>query len=826
MIISNRKSQYCLVVCFLLWAGMRSANALDIQWGQSQWIGCTQDDRPAQWSARDVTFNRPPADIASWKPTASELRSRARRSHPSPLMRKMFQVVKPVQSARVAVCGLGLYELYLNGEKVGDRVLDPAQTTYDKRAFYVVHDVTSQLQSGSNVVGVMLGNGFYGQNIAFVPPLSYGPPRTRLVLEIGYVDGSTDRVESDESWRTGTGPVLFDNIYLGETFDARRWDSTWSDADFDAADWHRVEIMKAPTEKLIEQRMEPMRKIRAMQPVAVRPAETGWIIDMGQNITGWLQIRVNEPAGTVVKMRFAEHLMPDKKNIDTASTGIHVTGADQTDIYICRGGSTENWEPRFTYHGFRYVQVEGLSQAPDLDDFTGWLVRTDVERIGSFECSDPLINKFYDVSIWTIEDNLQGILTDCPHRERCAWMGDMHAVAEAASFTFDLKEFWRKTSADMETVLGGQAPHEQDGVPQDPRAPCNIAVGKRLCKQARPDWGAATVLVPWFSYIHYGDREIVAAAWPMMVGWMAYLDEEVAKGGIIAQGYGDWCPPDGTGQKRAPVALTSTALYYQSLCAMEQMALALSKTNEAIEYAKRADVVKHAFHQKFFNAETGGYGTQTGNALAIHCGLTLPAKQQAIADQLAQLIMNECGGRYTTGIFGHRPLYTVLNDHAHAEVTRHLWQITDYPSLGFFTEVHDLTTWPESPHDWDITKRYRRNSFNHPMHSGFAATFYESLGGIRPDVEYPGFNRFFLKPCFLPDLRWAKVTHRAPQGLIASGWTRENGSILWSVTVPAETTAQVQLPAFQKEQIQLDGKPTDNNRFHLESGSYTITLVE
>jgi len=794
--------------------------------GDARWIGSTQDGRPAEWATRAVTFNRPPADIATWKPTEKELRATNKKSHPAPLLRKRFDVTKPFQSARISICGLGLYELHLNGTKVGDRVLDPAQTTYDKRAFVVVHDVTHLLHGGTNAVGVMLGNGFYGQNISFGGGLAYGPPRARLVIEIGYNDGSISRVESDATWKASNGPVLFDNIYLGETFDARRWQKGWSEPDFNDADWQPVNMMEAPTATLVEQQLEPMRKIRKVEPIAVLPAEKGWILDMGQNMTGWLQISLAEPPGTAVTMRFAEHLMPDKRNIDTASTGIHVTGADQTDIYICRGGGVETWEPRFTYHGFRYVQIEGLGKKPELKDFTGWLVRTDAKSVGTFECSDPLINKFYRVSMWTLEDNLQGILTDCPHRERCAWMGDNHAVAEAASFNFDLQQFWRKTSADMETVLGAAAPNDGSGLPRDARAPCNVAVGKRLCGQARPDWGAATVLVPWYGYLYYGDQQIVKSAWPMMVGWLAYLDESVAKAGIITEGYGDWCPPDNTGQKRASVALTSTALYYKSLWAMQRMALVVGEPQAAAGYAAKAEVVKKAFNEKFFDAAKNDYGTQTGNAYAIECGLVPAGKEQAVADNLARIIMADCGGHDVTGIFGHRALYTVLNDYGHAEVTRHLLSSTDYPSLGFLTEKHDLTTWPEGPHNWNPAERYRRNSFNHPMHSGFAAAFHESLGGIRPDPAGPGFKNFFLKPCFLPGLEWANVGHRSPYGLISSDWKRESGTVIWNVSVPAGSTARVQLPQLAAGKIRLAGQPVSSNEFELRPGTWSIRIAE
>ena len=813
-------------VCLSLLCLTLNASAASNDWKHVEWIGFTEDQRLGELAERSVLFTPKPADLLKWVASPNDPKPKQQRAFPSPLLRKAFEVEKAVHSARVEVCGLGLYELYLNGQKVGDRVLDPALTTYNKRAFYVSYDVTGLLRSGGNAIGLMLGNGFYGQNIAYGGRLAYGEPRAAMALMIEYKDGSNSTIVTDSSWKATQGPIMFDNIYHGETFDARRAPAGWSRPDFDDSAWKPVIKMTAPTTNLIEQQLEPMRKIRPVQPVAVLPAENGeWIIDLGQNMTGWLKIRVQEAAGQQIQMRFAELLMPGGKAIDTASTGLHVTGGDQMDIYVCKGGGPEEWEPRFTYHGFRYVQIHGLSKKPELKDFTGWLVRTDAERIGTFECSDKLINKFYEVSMWTIEDNLQGILSDCPTRERCAWMGDGHAVAEAASFSFNLDKFWRKTLEDMECVLGAKKRRNKEGgLPLDSRAPCVISVGKRLGVQARPDWGAAAVLDPWISYLHYGDLKIVEEAWPMMEGWMNFLAEFAVKDGIITEGYGDWCPPGGNSGKDTPVALTSTALYYQSLEAMRRMALALDKPDKAAQYASQEAAVKQAFNTRFFNTASRDYGSQTGTALALHSGLVAAGEEQPVADGLASLVMGKAGGHYTTGIFGHRPLYTVLNDYGHADVTRHLWSITDWPSLGFMTEKHGLTTWPEVSYNWEVGKRYLANSFNHPMHSGFAAVFYESLGGIRPDPANPGFKRFFLKPCFLPDLEWVKVTHRSPFGLISSQWKRTGGSVVWEVSVPPGSTALVRLPQYKPGKIQLGGTPVKSNEFELPPGAWSIGI--
>jgi alpha-L-rhamnosidase len=783
-----------------------------INWEEAKWIGFTEDNRLEKWAARDFVRNQPPMNINIWQPTEEDLKVVRRKAHPSVLLRKSFSVIKEIESAQIAICGLGLYELYLNGNKVGDRVLDPAQTSYDKRAFFVRHNVTSLLKK-NNGLGIMLGNGFYGQNIAFWPGLAYGKPRAVMVLDIVYKDGTSQQIVTDETWKAHNSPIIFDNIYHGETYDARKEVKNWSSENYKDTSWNTVEVMEAPTDNLIEQQLEPMRKVREIKPIAILPAEKGWIIDMGKNITGWLQIQVEEKEGTEIKMRFSEHLMPDKKNIDPASTGIHVTGNTQTDIYFCKGDGVETWEPRFTYHGFRYVQIEGLDKKPTLDQFKGWLVRTDVERIGSFKCSNEQINTFYDVSMLTIEDNLQGLLSDCPHRERCAWMGDAYVVAEAASYNFDLKQLWQKTADDMQTVLGVSKAHFKDPFPYDSRAPSNVSVGKRLNLQARPDWGAATVMIPYFSYLYYGDTAIVKTSWEMMQGWIDYLDEKVQENGIINGGYGDWCPPGGNPQMDTPPALTTTALYYQSLIAMQKMAILLNKDKAAVAYAQKAMLVKKAFNDRFFNTETNSYGSQTGNAFALHLDLVNENKKQLVAYNL-----------FSTGIFGHRPLYTMLNDYGHDAVTKHLWSITDYPSLGFMTEEHDLTVWPEGVSNWNKKERYYRHSFNHPMQSGFAASFHESLGGIRPNRDYPGFENFYLKPTFLKGVDWCEVDYKSPQGKIKSHWKRNKGVIIWSVTVPENSTALVQLPMYASKKIKLNKNRVKDNTFKLTSGTYTITI--
>ncbi|WP_048695878.1 family 78 glycoside hydrolase catalytic domain [Catenovulum maritimum] len=813
------KNSYILALVTGLFTGALTAQPVPVSWWDAKWIALEGDPRPAS-PLLERTFTR------RNNPTAQV------KSFPAPLMRHEFKVTKPVKSATAHVSGLGYFEFYLNGSKVGDHVLDPVQTTYHKRAFYVTFDVTKHLQSGGNAAGLMLGNGFYGQNFAFSRRLKWGKPLAIALLEIEYTDGSKQQITTGPQWKATTGPILFDNIYVGESYDARLELPGWSKAGFDDAGWVSATVVPSPTEQLIAQSQPPMKKVKAIKPTNITPSnDGGWILDMGTNMTGWLQIRVQEKRGTQIKMRFAEHLMPDKKSIDTQSTGVSVMGNDQTEFYISKGDDVEEWEPRFTYHGFRYVQINGLSAKPQLDDFTGWLVRTDLARIGSFESSDPLLNKFYNISLWTIESNLQGILTDCPHREKCAWLGDMHATAETINMNYDARSFWSKSTNDFKALLGvsrlvPQYYPKSDIPPKDPRAPANIAVGRRLCGQARADWGLAVVLVPWYNWLYSGDQQTAEDAWPMMSGYMDYLGEYEVKENLIKKGFawGDWCPPGSNAKRDTPRRLSASALYYQSAEALRTMAKLLGKPNEEKKYTELAKAIKDAFNKEFYNADSGDYGSQTATAMALHLGLVPDQQRAAVAKALAERIVKVNKGHYTTGILGHRGLYTALNDSGHAEITDLLLHQRSYPSLAYMTETHDLTTWPEVPLEWSKEERYPRNSFSHPMHSGFAAMFHESIGGIRPDPAHPGFERIILKPSFLPSLKWAKAEHRSPYGLITSHWQRKGSSVIWQVSIPTGSSALLELAQLGAQQVVVNGQSVAHTGVELSSGQWTIEI--
>jgi alpha-L-rhamnosidase len=380
---------------------------------------------------------------------------------------------------------------------------------------------------------------------------------------------------------------------------------------------------------------------------------------------------------------------------------------------------------------------------------------------------------------------------------------------------------------DFKTVLGVERTvpqHYPEGLcpEKDPRSPSNIACGKRLCGQARPDWGMAVVLMPWFNWLYYGDRETVIDAWPMMTDYMEFLAEIEVDNHLIKKGYayGDWCPPGGKNMIDTPPQMSASVLYYRSNLLMAHMAKLLGKRAEVKNYLERAERVKDAVNRTFFDAEHNHYGSQTGTAMALNAGLVPEGKEAAAAAGLNDLIMEKSGGAYTTGIMGHRHLYTALNDHGFEATTAALWQKTDFPSLAYMTEKHDLTTWPEVNSLWEEGKRYSGSSFNHPMQSGFAVAFHESICGIRSDPEHPGFEKFILKPCFLPGLDWAKAEVESPKGKISSHWKRNGDVVVWTVSVPNGSSARIALPAG----VLVNGKAISADGLQLSGGNWNMEV--
>ncbi len=786
-------------------------------WRDASWIGLAKDLRVSPLTRRSLqtkTMNQP----------------RQVEAFPAPLFRREFQIQPGVVRARAYVCGLGYNEVYVNGRRCGDAVLDPGQTSYDVRAFYVTHDITQLLRPGTNAVGLMLGSGFFGQNQAFnAPGLAYGPPAVIAKIVVDYADGSTQVLGTDDAWKAGTGPVLYDNVYGGETDDARLEQPGWDQPGFADAAWQSVVKLGSPTAQLQAQMIPPVRCLETLQPQRVLAGKDGkWIFDLGQNIAGWARIHVAAPAGTEITLRFAETLMPDGQSLDFATTGTSATGLIQTDIYVCRGGGRETWQPRFTYHGFRYVEVAGLKEKPAANFLEGVLVHTDATKAGSFHCSDETLNRIYRTSLWTIADNMHSVMEDCPQREKCGWLGDAQAEAETSIYNFDTAQFWTKFVDDIETVLGrgGQTYWGQKATPG---IPCNIAVGKRLCEEARPDWGAAYVLLPWYLYQYYGDTAVFTRQYPHLQRWIEYV-KGLRADGIVTRGYGDWCPPGGNANMECAPALTSTAFFYGTLKVMEQFAERLGKTRDAAAYAQLAAETKTAFNHKFFNPQTGGYGSQTADAVALRFGICPDEQGNRVAKALANGILHQHGGHAFVGIHGAKPLYTQLCDYDYDDVAMAAMKQPTWPGYAY-TLAHGFTTWPEQMDEIHPNEPITGGSLNHPMQSGFASWFHESVGGMTPAA--PGFKCIRLDPHGYTQIAWARAEHDCPYGTIVSDWRNDHGQFKWHVSIPANTTATIYVPANNPESVHESGQPAARSRgvkfqrfengraiYELKSGNY------
>jgi alpha-L-rhamnosidase len=765
----------------------------DANWKDAKWIGLSKDKRPNDNILRSF-INR------------NMTESRMVSAHPSPLFRKAISIKKEIKAVRAYVAGLGYNELFINGNRIGDAVLNPGQTSYNKRAYYDVYDVSSNLVMGENTIGLTLGNGFYGQSIAFgVNFLNYGNPTLRFLLTIEYADGSTESVISDKSWMSTTGPIVFDNVYAGETYDARLEIENWNTTDCDLKGWENAtELQDVKVPVLTAQLLQPIKKIEYLPVVNFYKAKTGkYIYDLGQNISGWARIKVNEPAGTKITIRYSEILTEDKQELEPATTGPHATGFVQTEIYICKGTGDEVWEPRFTYHGFRFMEVEGIS-SPNKNSLDVCFVRTAVEKNGSFLCSDELLNKVYSTSMWTIEDNLHSVPEDCPHREKCAWLGDAHTSVEVMNYNYDMRRMWIKFMKDVVSNHGtGIRTHE--GLAATAGIPTNIAVGRRVCLQARPDWGAATILIPWNNYVFYKNTRILEENYKHMVHWMDYL-KPYLEDDILSLGYGDWCHVDWKGRDSipTPVALTSTAYYYYSLKLMNDISLLLNKPEKAKLYNQESELIKTAFNKKFLNETLMTYGTQTGNVVALDMGLVPDGKEKEVAESLAKIELEQKhDGHFMPGVHGMKRLFTMLSEYGYEEQVFNMMRKEKFPSFKYLFD-HDFTTWPESFQDFETNKgSYAKGSHNHPMQSAFAMWFHQNAGGIKPDNSKTGFEHFTIKPFGYNNLEFVNASYQSVYGEISSEWKVNGSQFSHEIKIPVNTTALVSVPTSNPDAVKI-----------------------
>lgn len=730
---------------------------------------------------------------------------------PAPLFRKEFTVRGRVRRARAYVCGLGYHELRLNGEKVGDHWLDPGYTRYDRRALYVTHDVTKQLKQGRNALGAMLGTGWFNVHTVATWYFDKAPwrqaPKLLLDLRIEYVDGRTETVATDETWKTADGPVTFDSIYAGESYDARKELPGWDRAGFNDSGWSAARLVKAPGGVISSQTMPPIRIVDTLTPVRMTEPKPGvYVFDMGQNLSGHALLTVSGPAGSEVRLKYGERLHKDG-TLDQYEILVHQHPFQrpappkegpyprfQEDRYTLKGEGTEKWEARFTYHGFQYVEVTGFPGRPSLESVKARVTHTDVEPAGTFECSHPLLNKIQKATRWAYLSNLASIPTDCPHREKNGWTGDAHLAANQAMFNFFPPAVYDKWIQDISDEM--RPTGEVPGIV--PSSGWGYEWGNG------PAWDSAFVLIPWYQYEQYGDTRILAKNYDKMRRYVDYLTSR-AKDGIVSIGLGDWVPPG----KTAPTEVTSTGYYYADADIVARAAELLGKRDDARKYRALAESIKAAFNRKFLNPETGIYsnGTQTALATPLNWGLA-PAsvRDRVLANLVAEV--EKKNGHLDTGILGTKYLLNVLLDGGRADVAYRIATQTTYPSWGKWFEDGATTLWEQ----WDGGA-----SRNHIMFGDISAWFYQALAGIRS--AEPGFRRIIIRPQVVGDLTAARATYDSIRGRIVSDWKVENGRFKLDVTIPPNATAAVYLPTGDPGAATEGGRPVAGREDIKRSGA-------
>lgn len=742
-------------------------------WNKAQWIALEKDKK-------DEIFTTGIADIER------DLGDKKTGMYLLPQFRKEFSIKKGIKRATAYISGLGHFEMYLNGDKVGNNFLDPGWTKYDKCALYVSFDITDMLQPGNNVIGVMLGNGFY--NIPRERYLkmitSYGAPKMKMNVQVEYTDGAVEHIVTDQGWKVTQSPVTFSSIYGGEDFDAGRVQDGWMKSGFDDKSWSKPVIAGYKT-TLVSQRAAPL-KVRDRIPVVQILQTTGgnWVYDLGQNFSGIPELKVKGGEKMPVKLYPAELLNPDHSVNQSAS------GSPFYYTYTAKGNGIETWQPQFTYYGFRYVQIEGAVPAgkpnpdklPEIVDITGLHTCNSAKEAGSFHCSNEMFNKIYNLIDWSMRSNMMSVLTDCPHREKLGWLEVAHLMQYSFQYRYDMARLYGKIMMDMRST------QTTDGLIPD-IAPELVEFEGGF--KDTPEWGSAFIICPWYVYQWYGDKQLIEEYYPDMQRYLDYLTSK-ADNHIVAYGLGDWYDigPGNPGESQLTSnGVTATAIYYYNTTLMQKMALLLGRTDDAERYGKLAIQIKKAFNDTFWNQTTLKYDrdSQAANAVAIYMGLTTDDNREKTFSNLVEDIRKR-NNALTAGDVGYRYVLRALEENNASEIIYDMNCKYDVPGYGWQL-AHGATSLTES---WQA---YGFVSNNHCMLGHLMEWLFSSLGGVRQADHSVGFREIVFKPEIVGDIRDANVSFESPYGIIKSEWKDNEEKFLLRVEVPANSFATVYLPA-------------------------------
>ena len=708
------------------------------------------------------------------------------------LLRKSFSIAKTVRAARIYSTALGTYQLYLNGKRVGDEILAPGWTDYRKRIAYQVYDVTAQVRPGANAIGAMLAGGWYADGLGWLQNrYNFGPPPIRILaqLEVEFTDGTRESVITDESWKATPSAILTSDIYNGESYDAQREKRGWDDAKFSDADWGPVAIVAAPKAPLVAQDYPPIRAHETLSAKTVtNPTPGAYVFDLGQNMVGWARLRVSGKKGTKVRLRFGEVLKPNgelyTENLRTA---------EATDTYVLRGEGAEVFEPHFTFHGFRYVEVTGYPGAPAREAVEGVVFYTSAPFTIKFGTGNPMVNQLWNNILWGQRGNFLSVPTDCPQRdERLGWMGDAEVFWRTASFNANLAAFSHKFTADIRDAQSAAG------------AFTDVSPRVGPTGESVAGWADAGVIIPWTAYVQYGDKRILEENWEAMEKWMEHLESSNPNYlWLKARGndYGDWLAIG----SETPKDLIATAYWAYDASLMKRMAQVLGRSTDADKYGQVFEKVRNAFDQAFVKADgTVGSGSQTSDVLALHMDL-LPEDTRAVTAQKLVDDIKAHDWHLTTGFLGTPYILLELSKSGHSDVAYRLLLQKTYPSWGYMIDHGATTMWERWNGDQKLGDP-SMNSFNHYAYGAVAEWLYRNVAGIDEEAADPGFHHVVLHPQFSAELGQAEASYESAYGPIGSQWKVAGKTITWNVTIPPNTTARLYFPGNEQTEISENGK--------------------
>ncbi len=722
----------------------------------------------------------------------------------TPYFRKEFTVTKKVKNAFIAVSGLGHYELSLNGEKISKSFLAPGWTQYDKTCLYNMYEVTHQLQKGKNVIGALVGNGFYNINteryIKFA--ITYGSPTLICKLKIEYEDGTEEVVVSDESWKTDKSPITFTSIFGGEDYDANREQAGWDIPGFNDNKWKNVLISRGPKGKLKAEMDHPLQVMEVFDDPLIKTPENTFLYDFKQNASGIVKLKVKGKKGQMLRLHPAERLEENGlMNQKTSGTPVWFQ-------YTLKGEGEEIWMPKFTYYGFRYVQVEGAvpegypnpKGLPVITELQSLHTRNSSPAIGSFNCSNELFNRTYELIDWSVKSNLSSVTTDCPHREKLGWLEVTHLMGNSIKYMYDIYNLYYKIVFDM------MESQTKDGLVPD-IAPEYVEFTQGF--RDSPEWGSSSVILPWYLYKWYGDTQAMKKAYPMMKHYIAYLYSK-ADNCILDHGLGDWYDlgPKGPGSAQlTPISLTATAIWFYDVKLLSKMAAMLGNKKDATYYKTLAEKIRVAFNDKFFDEKKKLYstGSQTSYAMPLFMGMVDEKYDREVRVNLAKSVTKN-NNALTSGDVGYRYLVQTLQESGYSDILYKMNYRSDVPSYGYQLEKGATS----------LTESWKAEGFshNHMMLGHLMEWFYNGLGGIKQSETSVAFKDIVIEPEMVGDVTSCSTSYDSPYGVIGCDWKlSDNNRLTLNVEIPCNTTASVIVPLIKGQKVLKNGVELNANNY-------------